>query len=98
MKVETNEALRNLVARQHNAIAAMCKNIAEVHEQLAVLHVFSDMEFLRFLGKQYLSVMDTIGDIANNMDIVQESDAWIDDVFVDSRDTFSDGTQANQEP
>lgn len=70
-------------ARQYEAVAHMARALAQVHEDIAKI-LRSEHEYapLELAGERSARIMETLGDILNGMDAVDESqDGWLDAVF-----------------
>lgn len=79
------DAKRRQVAAQYRAVAHLCKQIGHVHEQLAALHEggHSD-QLLDTVGTDTAARMEVLGDLANDMDIITDEDAWLNPIFEDA--------------
>lgn len=71
------------LAEQCRVVAAIAKAIADVHSDLAKLHVVypQDDSFVDMVGRWTAERMELLGDMANGMDIVQPEDDWMDPIF-----------------
>lgn len=81
---ETTERL----ARQCDAVAHMAKALADLHVQKARLHrmcpgAAADVEPV--VGPETASLMQTLGDILNNLDAVVEEDAWTNPIIEEAQ-------------
>lgn len=77
---------REQVVAQYRVVAHLAKQVAIVHEQMADTYadtrVPMDGRFIDMLGEWSAGRMETLGDMLNNMDAVDETeDAWTDPVF-----------------
>jgi hypothetical protein len=81
---------RQQVADQCRVVAHMANVIASVHSDYARL--FQDgagMEGLEDqVGERTAVLMNTLGDILNGIDAVDEADAWVNPVMARSREVF----------
>ena len=77
-----NEEKRIQVANQCKAIAALCGQIAAVHAGLERIFRGGHLdELLDQVGKDTANLMEDLGNVVNNMDIVQAEDAWMEPIF-----------------
>lgn len=83
-KIEETERLRKQVAAQCRAVSHMATAIAQVHDDLAGMMesgVGPWGDLLDIRGRFTTSRMEQLGDILNNMDAVEEEDAWINPIM-----------------
>lgn len=80
---EQNSAgLRAQVANQCRVVAHMANAIARVHEQLALVYAGGHMDrLLEMKGADTAALMEYLGNLMNDMDIVTEEDKWVDPIF-----------------
>ena len=77
--------LRRQVCDQARVIAHMASQIAKVYGELIVAYASSnDLGFLNMIGRDTANRMETLGNIMNNMDIVEDVDGWVDPIFEES--------------
>lgn len=78
-------AKRRQVTAQFRVIAHLCKQIGHVHEQLAEMHegAYGD-KLLDMHGADTAYRMELLGNMANNMDIVTQEDAWVDPIYAEA--------------
>ena len=82
---------REQVALQCKVVARLAENIAHVYNDLAFMYARDDGSgdaILDIKGKNGARLMETLGDILNNMDAVSDEDSWMDDVFVRAQKMF----------
>lgn len=75
---------REQVVVQLKAVAHLAKQIAAVHDGKAAAYAETAMEegFIDFVGYESAALMETLGNILNNMDAVDETeDAWMEPIF-----------------
>lgn len=78
---------RDQVVRQHRAVAHLARQIAVIHDQLAYVYgeapdTIMSPAFIDSLGRKTAGLMETLGDVLNNMDAVDETvDGWLNEVF-----------------
>lgn len=75
---------REQVVAQLRAVAHLAKQISTVHEQKADAYAEIAMEegFIDLVGYESAALMETLGNILNNMDAVDEDeDGWMEPVF-----------------
>lgn len=83
----TDEETRRQVAEQCRAVAHMARAIAEVHEELIPLYLseFGAPDLMEIIGKRTAGLLEVLGDIMNNMEVVTECDAWIDPIIAEAQ-------------
>lgn len=70
------------VSDRCRAVAHIAKAISDVHRDLASFHAaHGDVSLSDFVGREARSRMETLGDMANGMDIVQSEDEWLNEIF-----------------
>jgi hypothetical protein len=79
------EGKREQVAKQCAAVAHMANALAEVHAtkaQTIRIGGYGSAEAIEWVGRSTAGLMETLGDILNGMDAVDEQeDSWIDPVM-----------------
>lgn len=76
---------RRQVTAQFRVIAHLCKQIGRVHEQLAEMHESGHIPTLLDMhGADTAYRMELLGNMANNMDIVTDEDAWVDPIYAEA--------------
>lgn len=76
---------RQQVVAQYRVIAHLCKQIGRVHEQLAEMHEDGHADqLLDMVGRDTADRMEVLGNMANNMDIVTDDDAWLDPIYMEA--------------
>lgn len=79
-------AKRRQVTAQFRVIAHLCKQIGRVHEQLAEMHEAAHIaSLLDMHGVDTAYRMELLGNMANNMDIVTDEDAWLDPIYAEAQ-------------
>jgi hypothetical protein len=77
-----NEAERAQIADQYRAVAALCRNLGMVHEQLVTaIEQGACDDIATIQGPRSAAIMEVLGDILNGMDAVDEEDRWLDPIF-----------------
>lgn len=71
------------IADQCRVVAHLARQIASVHEQMEPYYAAGPMSpfLLDLVGNRTARLMETLGDVLNGMDAVDESDAWTASVF-----------------
>ena len=84
-----SEAKRAQVADQCKAIAALCGQIAEVYAMKEAMFRGGHIdELLNRVGEDSASLMEDLGNVVNNMDIVEPEDAWMTPIFAGAHSMF----------
>lgn len=77
---------RKQIAAQYRVVAHLCKQIGHVHEQLAELHDGGHADqLLDEVGADTAYRMEVLGNMANEMDIVTDEDAWVDPIYAEAQ-------------
>ncbi len=84
--VMTDAEKQAQVAAQCRAVVHLATALAEVHRQKAIiLETGQPYKPVEFVGQQTASLMETLGDILNGMDAVDEDeDKWLDPIFAEA--------------
>lgn len=70
------------VSDQCRAISHIAKTISDVHSDLARVHALhGDDAHINFVGRLTAERMEALGNIANDMDIVESEDKWVNAIF-----------------
>lgn len=77
---------REQLVAQYRVVAHLARQIALVHEQMAETYAHPEVPlepgFLDMLGSNTAGRMETLGDMLNGMDAVDDKeDAWVNPVF-----------------
>lgn len=80
------------VSAQCRAVAHLARALAQVHEDKArLLDLPQAYPPVDFVGKSTARYMETLGDILNGMDAVDEKeDAWLDPIFREAQRLWPD--------
>jgi hypothetical protein len=80
-----DDATLEQVSKQCRAVAALARNLAEVHEDYAGLFgPGSPSTIADMVGRRTAAFMETLGDMLNGMDAVDENHAWMTPVFAEA--------------
>lgn len=83
---KNDDALLKQVAIQCRAVAEMAQNLADVHRDYATLFApGSPTTIAELVGARTATFMETLGDMLNGMDAVEENDAWMVPVFAEAQ-------------
>jgi hypothetical protein len=81
-----DETTRKQVAAQCRAVAHMADALALVHKDKAQMIGAGSYGPTELVGRHTARLMETLGDILNGMDAVDETeDAWLDPVFKEAQ-------------
>lgn len=70
------------VADQCRVVAHLATAIAQVHTDKARLFAANGApSIVDYVGRHTAHLMETLGDILNGMDAVEEEDDWVDPIF-----------------
>lgn len=77
------DAKRDQVADQYIVVAALCKAIGSVHFEMKELIRDGTLPsgVIDVMGTRSAALMELLGNIANEMAIVQSTDAWMNPIF-----------------
>ena len=79
------------IAKQCDAVAHLARCIAEVHAEKAEMfreNTHGAEHIADLVGRDTAFLMETLGNILNDMDAVTEDDAWIKEVFLEAQRLF----------
>lgn len=87
-----DDETREQIAKQCDVVVALCQQIAKVHRDNAAMvrngHYPTTHEIV---GQNSAGHMETLGDIANGMNIVQPEDEWMTPIFEAAHRLFPKG-------
>ena len=90
---------RQQVAMQCKAVSHLADALAAIHEdqEAMIKNASPDDWLVDRIGNRTARIMNTLGDILNGMDAVEDSDAWMDPVFEEAKRQFPQATESPHE-
>jgi hypothetical protein len=80
------------VALQCRAVAHLAKALTEVYTDYETMFASGNYPagdaFVEHIGSRTAALMETLGDILNGMDAVEDEDAWMEPVFKKAHDLW----------